>query len=153
MSTRRDPLAGSLYRRLVSRGAAAVLLAGFLAVALIFTLTPVERSVLDAVHLSLHDLTGLSFAVLGWIVEPLANVMLFVPLAFLLWAALPDHSAKAVWLGCTLASTLVEITQGLFLSDRTPDLLDIVTNSTGAAIGVLLYRRLRRRDGKRVPRP
>ncbi|WP_157943944.1 VanZ family protein [Blastococcus atacamensis] len=79
---------------------------------------------------------------LDWIstgdVERAANVLLFVPFGLLLCYALPRLSRILVWLLCVAASVAVEAAQFLLPGrDATP--VDVVTNGTGAAIGVLLH--------------
>jgi glycopeptide antibiotics resistance protein len=95
---------------------------------------------------------------LGWLttsdVERMANVLLFIPAGFLLCAVVPRTNRWLVWLACVAASAAVELLQyGLPGRDASP--IDVVTNSTGAAIGVLLYAALagRRRRETRSPRP
>jgi glycopeptide antibiotics resistance protein len=70
-------------------------------------------------------------------VERTANVLLFVPFGLLLCLAYPRVSRVMVWAGCAVVSIGVELYQWL-LPDRDPTLVDIATNSAGAAIGVLL---------------
>lgn len=75
-------------------------------------------------------------------VERVGNVLLFIPLGLLLAAALPRMSPWLVWALCTLASLAVEVVQ-VVLPDRQPTLTDVLTNSAGAAVGVLLQRGVR----------
>ena len=77
-------------------------------------------------------------------VEMVANVLLFVPVALLFAAAAPRLPGVVVWLICTAASAAVETAQ-LVLPDRQSSLRDVVLNSAGAAIGVLLHTLLVRR--------
>lgn len=72
------------------------------------------------------------------VVQFVLNVALFVPPVFvaaLLWRRLP-------WWGWALlglvVSAAIETTQALFLSHRTPEAADLVSNTVGAAIGALL---------------
>ena len=71
-------------------------------------------------------------------IERAANVALFVPVGFLLQAALPRLPGVLTWLLCTAASLGVEVVQ-LVLPDRQPTLRDVVLNSLGAALGVALH--------------
>ncbi len=72
------------------------------------------------------------------VVERMANVLLFAPAGLLLCAALPGVSRLVVWLLCVAGSVAVEAAQYLLPGrDSTP--VDVVTNATGAAIGVLLH--------------
>ncbi|RBY96229.1 hypothetical protein DQ237_10220 [Blastococcus sp. TF02-8] len=69
-------------------------------------------------------------------VERVANVLLFAPAGLLLCFALPGVARLVVWLLCVAASMTVEVAQ-IFLPDRRPSLVDVATNATGAAVGVL----------------
>ena len=71
-------------------------------------------------------------------VEMAANVLLFVPLALLFAAAAPRLPGVVVWLICTAASAAVETAQ-VVLPGRESTVRDVVLNSAGAAIGVLLH--------------
>jgi glycopeptide antibiotics resistance protein len=70
----------------------------------------------------------------GWIEAP-ANVVLFIPLGFLLTLLL-----RRAWVGVLLAvmlSVSAELVQVL-LPDRLPSLRDVVANASGAVIGAAL---------------
>jgi VanZ family protein len=82
-------------------------------------------------------------------VEMAANVLLFVPLAFLFAGAAARLPGLLVWLICTAASAAVETAQ-LVLPGREPTVRDLVLNSAGAFIGVLLHR-LPSARGRRSP--
>ncbi|MEQ6898750.1 VanZ family protein [Microbacterium sp. KR10-403] len=71
-------------------------------------------------------------------VEFAANVAMFVPLGILavLWFGVRGWWSAPV-LGA-LVSTAIESTQALLLSTRVPDVRDIVANTLGAVIGMLL---------------
>jgi glycopeptide antibiotics resistance protein len=71
-------------------------------------------------------------------VEALANVVLFVPVGALLCLVLPRLPRSVVWAACVLASVSVELAQTL-LPDRVVSFRDVLTNSVGAGIGVLLH--------------
>jgi hypothetical protein len=93
---------------------------------------------------------------LDWVmtsdVERAANVLLFVPAGLLLCYLLPRTSRWLVWLICVAASIGVEAAQ-LLLPRRDASSVDVVTNSTGAALGVLLHAVLpgRHRPGRTLP--
>jgi VanZ family protein len=70
-------------------------------------------------------------------VERLANVLLFVPAGLLLCYALPRTARWRIWALCVLVSACAELAQ-LVLPGRDPSVIDVLTNATGAAIGVLL---------------
>ena len=80
-------------------------------------------------------------------VEMAANVLLFVPVAFLLAGAAPRLPGAVIWLLCTAASAAVETAQ-LVLPGRESTVRDVVLNCAGAAIGVLLHRLVTRRPSR-----
>jgi len=67
-----------------------------------------------------------------------ANVLLFVPVALLFALTAPRVPGVVVWLVCTATSAAVETAQ-LILPGRESTVRDVVLNSTGALIGVLLH--------------
>jgi VanZ family protein len=71
-------------------------------------------------------------------VERTANVLLFVPAGLLLCYLFPRASRWLVWLACVAASACVEAVQ-LPLAGRDATPVDVLTNTIGAAIGVLLH--------------
>ncbi|BDZ45953.1 VanZ family protein [Naasia aerilata] len=121
---------------------AAVLLALYVAVVLLVTLspTPVDRpysAVLVRLIRELHER-----GVPGWVgypqIEFLSNVLLFVPLGFL--AAL-DLPRRDWWLAAVAApafSALLELGQALFFPARTPSASDVVANGLGGAVGAVV---------------
>lgn len=69
-----------------------------------------------------------------------ANMTMFLPLGFLTvlaWPRLPPWAAVAGW---SVFSALAEITQASLESDRVGDVRDVLSNTTGAALGVLAAR-------------
>ncbi|MBJ7452385.1 MAG: VanZ family protein [Blastococcus sp.] len=113
------------------------LTAGFVVAALgvvALTVGPSPGELLFTVAQSVPGLDALSSAT----VEMAANVLLFVPLALLFAGAAPRLPGMLVWLICTAASAAVETAQ-LVLPGRQPTVRDVVLNSAGAAIGVLLH--------------
>lgn len=67
-----------------------------------------------------------------------ANVLMFVPLGFLVSMLLP---VRVWWLAliiCPGLSVAIELTQGLALSARFATLSDVLSNSLGALIGALI---------------
>lgn len=70
--------------------------------------------------------------------EALANVLLFIPIGLLLRLALPRALSSALLLLATAGSFGIEVVQYLALPDRTPSLVDVLTNGGGAAIGLVL---------------
>lgn len=70
--------------------------------------------------------------------EFLANVLMFVPLGFLVGLALPR---RAVWSGVILLplfSVGIEMTQLTFLSERFASPTDVIANSSGGWIGLIV---------------
>ncbi|MBC8089019.1 MAG: VanZ family protein [Phycisphaerae bacterium] len=75
------------------------------------------------------------------------NVAMFVPLGFLFRVTRPRGASSAWWLAIVLGallSTTIESAQ-LFEATRYSSLLDILTNTAGAAIGSVLFTRLSHR--------
>lgn len=81
-------------------------------------------------------------------VERTANVILFVPAGLLLCSALPRVPRWLVWILCVAVSACAELIQ-MVLPGREPTVIDVATNATGAAIGVLLHAALFRRTARR----
>lgn len=84
-------------------------------------------------------------------IEFLANVVLFVPLGLLLTLIL----IRSRWLVLPivfLATVTIECVQAVLLDARTPSALDIVANTAGGCLGILvalLFERLRARRTRR----
>ncbi|MGN6325859.1 VanZ family protein [Pseudolysinimonas sp.] len=123
------------------------LLAYLVALALIaYWPTPVDRPA-----------DGQLFAVIRWLdahgitlvtydrIEFAANVALFVPFGLLLAGLLRRGRRWIALLICIAGSAAIEIGQGLFLPDRFASLGDVLANSLGAAIGVLVVWLISRR--------
>ncbi|WP_439592373.1 VanZ family protein [Microbacterium sp.] len=70
-------------------------------------------------------------------IEFLANVVLFMPFGLLLVATLRRRGTLALLIAVGV-SIVMEAGQAAFLLERTPSILDIVANTTGAAIGIVL---------------
>lgn len=73
-----------------------------------------------------------------------ANIAMFIPIGFLLGLALPQ---RVWWLALLVApafSVAIEVTQGMMLESRVGTALDVIANSAGGWIGVLLAFALRR---------
>ena len=70
--------------------------------------------------------------------EALANVVLFVPLGVLLRPSLP-RLPLSVLVGMAAALSLgIEVVQHELLPQRTPSLIDVLNNTGGAALGLVL---------------
>ncbi len=119
------------------------LTAGFVAAALgvvVLTIGPSPGELLFTVAQSVPGLDDLASST----VEMAANVLLFVPVAFLFAGSARRLPGVLVWLICTAASAAVETAQ-LVLPGRESTVRDVVLNSAGAAIGVLLHALVTRR--------
>ena len=68
--------------------------------------------------------------------DAIVNVVMFVPLGFSLRAA--GVPARFAILACAAFAATVEIMQGTAIAGRDPSLRDALTNTLGAAIGVLI---------------
>ncbi|WP_455133494.1 VanZ family protein [Microbacterium aurum] len=70
-------------------------------------------------------------------IEFLANIVVFVPLGLLLTLIL----GQARWLALPisfLATVTIEGVQAVLLNARTPSILDIIANTAGACVGILI---------------
>lgn len=86
----------------------------------------------------LENVFGVNLKQLAHSTEEITNVLVFVPIGLVGAARLPRRW-QALLLGVGLAC-LVELAQYAWLPDRTPSFDDVLKNSLGTAIGVLLYR-------------
>ncbi|MDT0156386.1 VanZ family protein [Microbacterium sp. ARD32] len=121
---------------------AIALLLVYVAVVLVMTMspTPLDRgyeSSIDKVLGVLHR-----NGVPEWFgyskLEFTANIAMFVPLGFLVGLALPQRIA---WLGLLLLpafSGVIEMTQSLMLAERFATIEDVIANSAGGWIGLLI---------------
>ena len=104
---------------------------------LVLTLAPFRFSVQ-----SMHGLSS------EWSVFDLVmNVVMFVPLGFLYRVTRPRGAKRAWWMAIVLGallSTTIETAQ-LFEAARYSSLLDVLTNTAGAALGSWLFSRLAHR--------
>ncbi|MGV3711272.1 MAG: VanZ family protein [Gemmatimonas sp.] len=111
---------------------------GYVAAAtLVITLAPFR--------FSLSELHGLSTE---WTIFDLVmNVVMFVPLGFLFRVTRPRNAPRAWWMAIVLGaviSSCIETAQ-LFEASRYTSLIDIATNTLGAAVGSFLFSRLSHR--------
>ena len=133
---------GSRTGHWLTRGARAAL-AVFLLLAVVLTLTPdAATGRLFGFHETLARLV--SRLTLGQTdvsvdeAEALANVLLFVPIGFLLRLALPRALSSLLLAAATAASLGIEVVQYALLPARVPSLVDVLTNGGGTAIGLVL---------------
>jgi len=85
-----------------------------------------------------------------------ANILMFVPLGFLVALLLPRPLWWLAFLICPALSTGIELTQAAALSARFATVIDVISNSLGGAIGAIVAGVLRaivhERDEKLVAR-
>jgi glycopeptide antibiotics resistance protein len=117
-------------------------LLGYVAIVLAATLSPTPldqgyQSAIDKVLSVLHR-----NGVPEWFgynkLEFSANVVMFIPLGFLIALLLPT---KVWWLAlivCPGLSGAIELTQGAVLTERFASWGDVLSNSVGAVIGILV---------------
>lgn len=70
--------------------------------------------------------------------EFLANILMFVPLGVLVGLALPQRAAWSGVILLPLFSVGIEMTQSTFLSERFASLTDVIANSSGGWIGLIV---------------
>lgn len=70
-------------------------------------------------------------------IEFAANIVLFIPLGFLLTLILTRNRWLTLPIGF-LATVAIECVQAVALGARTPSMLDVVANTAGACVGILL---------------
>lgn len=117
-------------------------LAAYVLVPALLTLgpTPLEelRTFSDLLRSAAAALTDGRAAVSFREAEALANVAMFAPLGLLLPLALPRAYLSLLLVVAATASLTIEITQYVVLPDRVPALLDVVMNSAGTAVGLVV---------------
>jgi glycopeptide antibiotics resistance protein len=83
-----------------------------------------------------------------------ANILMFLPLGFLVAMILPAHFWWFALVICPALSVTIELTQGALLAARFATVSDVIANSIGALIGILFAIILRalfyRRDQKLI---
>ncbi|WP_409331744.1 VanZ family protein [Trujillonella humicola] len=99
------------------------------------TLGPTPEDLFTTGTRTVKDLTGGGLSTAA--IEAGANVALFVPVGFLLCLALPAVRRVLLWGACVAASAAIELYQYAG-SGRDASVRDLVMNSLGAAIGVVL---------------
>ena len=102
--------------------------------------SPVDQAVQGKISAAFGYLHG--HGVPGWIdyslLERSANVVLFIPLGIVASLA---FTQRGWWQNTALGTAVsgcMELGQLLFLENRVPSVLDLVTNTTGCFLGVLL---------------
>ena len=112
--------------RLLALYAAALALIAFWPTPVDRGATGLLREIARVVPLLSHD-----------VVEFTANIALFVPLGVLLALALPRRRVLVLPIALVVTSA-IEVGQAVFLAERTASVRDVVANTAGAALGLLL---------------
>lgn len=111
----------------------------------VFWPTPIDRpvrSLLDRVIEELHE-RGVPTFVDYSVIEFAANIVLFIPVGILLGLAIPVRwSILTLLLGPALSGS-IEFAQSQLLDERYATVSDVIANSTGSTIGVLIALTLR----------
>lgn len=85
-----------------------------------------------------------------------ANILMFIPLGFLVALLLTQRLWWLALIICPAFSVLIELTQAVFLAARFATVSDVISNSTGAFIGiffaVLVRAAVYQRDQKVIAR-
>lgn len=133
------------------------MLLGFYSAVVVLVLTwptPVDRPIAGLLERVLRALDRRGFGFIDYgLVEFTANIAMFVPIGFLLLLGLGRGGwAVALVIGYT-ASLAAELFQHVFLPERVASVLDVLANSLGALLGVLVALLvLRITRGRRAPR-
>jgi VanZ family protein len=121
--------------------------AGVVVVMLALVLAPTPSAAttpVEGVHHVLRDAGAPHWLRYEPMWEAFFNVLLFVPLGVIGAVLLPRWPWWR-WLFVGLAlSGAIELTQGLFLPHRHGDVVDVITNTAGAALGAWAVKRLSR---------
>ncbi|WP_217182623.1 VanZ family protein [Streptomyces sp. AC495_CC817] len=113
----------------------------FLAGLAALTLTPsrVEESMPNLLDLVLRGFHRLGWESLDFTrLEIIANVLVFVPIGILAFVLLPRRVWPVALLVGPALSVAIELAQRIALPHRAATVADVIANSTGSAIGVLL---------------
>ena len=95
--------------------------------------TPVDRGATGLLREIARVVPLLSYDV----VEFTANIALFVPLGVLLALPLPRLRVLVLPIALVVTSA-IEVGQAVFLAERTASVRDVVANTAGAALGLLI---------------
>jgi VanZ like family len=128
----------------LSRRRAATLLALYLLAPAVLVLGPLPVQLLDDTVTAARDvfgsLGGDPASLSRMEVEAASNVVMFVPIGFLLRFCVLGVPAPWLFAACVGASAAIELLQGLFLSQRHASVRDVAMNATGALLGLLAAR-------------
>jgi len=72
-----------------------------------------------------------------------ANILMFVPLGFLVAILLPKRWWWLAFFICPGLSIAIEVTQNYFLAARFATVVDVISNSLGAVVGIIVATMLR----------
>jgi len=112
----------------------------------VFWPTPIDRDIKGSISRLLDLLHG--YGVPDWlgyvVLEFSANIAMFIPLGFLIFFVLPRSRWWLALLICPALSITIEVVQGVALSQRFATVSDVIANTLGGIIGVLLALGLRR---------
>ena len=73
-----------------------------------------------------------------YLTESLLNISLFIPFGFLIQKTLRLKPLSAIMIGM-IFSISIEVLQPLISMNRVGDISDVITNTVGTCIGILLY--------------
>lgn len=110
--------------------------------------TPIDgQGILESLKIEILQFTsGVSW--LSWFqynqLEALSNVILYVPMGILVSLLLARFRNPFVFLIPAAVSGVLEIAQGLFLSSRYCSFMDVLNNSIGGALGIVIALSIRR---------
>lgn len=107
-----------------------------------FTLVPFISSIFNLfnthqISYNLEPFVDWKYQYGNYIIESLYNILLFVPFGFFFLVATKKNIALGILYGFLL-STCIEIIQPLISELRVGDISDIITNTFGTIIGLLL---------------
>jgi glycopeptide antibiotics resistance protein len=125
-----------------------VLLVAYVAVValIVFWPTPVDRPVAGRVNEAVQSAQQAgATAVTYSSVEIAANVAMFVPLGALLVLSFSRMPWWIAALLCAALSSLIELSQLVFISERFATMVDVAANTAGATLGALAAALFRRR--------
>jgi glycopeptide antibiotics resistance protein len=133
---RRDPRAPD-----VDTGMRTVILAGAIGVVMILTLTPRDIGESGEVLLVpfqsiLGALTGPG-SVRAALLEPIQNIVLFIPLGLALQWRFTGLSVTKVTLVALAVSAAIEVLQGVLATGRTANVTDVIMNTLGGFTGAV----------------
>ena len=74
----------------------------------------------------------------SYLTESLLNISLFIPFGFLIQKTLRLKPLSAIMIGM-IFSISIEVLQPLISTNRVGDISDVITNTVGTCIGILLY--------------